>query len=160
MRGYSHMLLRLLAESQLSENEIRKALLDIVEGGLREFIAELLHYRDLGHLDSIEKDSLHAPNKRWRPPPNLSPDESIAQVIRLLRIEARLTSAQAAAELLGMLDSSHSIPNLGSPEAKKISFNEWVSRLSRHVPLSAILQAATSIRNARMHSASAWPLKR
>ena len=160
MREQSHILVRLLAESHLSENEIRIALLDIVDGGLKEFIAEILHYRNIGRTDAGEKDVLHPHNKRRRSESDPYSDESIAQVTRLLRDEARLTAAQAAAELLRRLASSYPIPNVRGPEVTKISFNEWVWRLSSHVPMSAILQSATAIRNARTHTESAWPLKR
>lgn len=91
-----------------------------------------------------------------------SPSEDIAT---LLRRDTGLSATHAAELLVDRLRKRTDLPSgiiRSIPVLGKSAFDTWVTRLSRLVPYSVLLQEATLIRNDLTHLGgdSDWPLKR
>jgi hypothetical protein len=155
VKGPYQQFIELVSRSDLSEADLRLALRELAHMGASDFVSLVRKHRkgiDVG--DPIEQ------GKRRKPLAGMTRDVA-DQVDRLLRLEAGLPAAEAARELIATL-ALPSLPNSIKNFAKlRISFLQWVDRLSTHVPPSEILHAATAIRNSRVHLGTApWALKK
>jgi hypothetical protein len=149
-------LVKIVAESRISEAELRRALDELVDSGLVAFVNEVRRTREMEDVPQSNTNTKKSRRRESRS--NLSPSD---EVVRLLRDEAGFSSAESAALLLEALNIKELPQSMRFQEARKIPLGEWISRLGAFVPISQILHAATAIRNSKVHNkVSAWPLKR
>lgn len=154
MNRWTQKLIRLLAVSGYSSNEIEAMLMESRKTNLGELLAYLSHVRALDE----DVGTSHAFADRKAPSQVRIHFEQTqgqgtgARVSRLLREEAGLPTAQAMALLAERLVSEGLIEQSDVPPSSKKSFEDWVERLSRRVAPKDILRFATLIRNSRIHS--------
>lgn len=144
-----------LANSSLTEDDLRVASQQISHDGWRYLISLVMELRGSRRYEADSRGQVSTS----RTARTNSSATVAAQIDDLLRKDAGLSAGEAAALLIDGLDIERS--RIPSPTKSKISFQEWLERLSMSVPPRELLRLATLIRNGLVHrERSDWPLKR
>ena len=112
-----------------------------------------------GLADAIQRLRQVASDSELPPHTNvLVPSDVSRRIEQLLIGETGLTKIEAAKRFRAMLSKDFKIV---VPPLSRTNFGTWMSRLAAKVPESTLLQAATRVRNERVHAPRLdWPLKR
>lgn len=149
-----------LAASGLSRNELQVALTEFQRLNKGDVVAVVDRIREAAAQsffnESAAWDSSDAEQARKLNSERAATD----QIDRLLRVEAGLSSSEAAELLLRELPANTWFGMPPVKPRKKEGLRQWLNRLIRVVPASTLLHHATRIRNDRVHdSQSDWPLR-
>ena len=151
-------LVKIIANGEMDSLRLRRALLELFSRGVDRFVRDVIQ----------QNDSHRAPTRRIGTAASegriLDRDTSTDpadQVVQLLRLEANLSSGEAAKLILDRINIDAVGTGLRTPDQRKMGFKQWVDELSRHVSYSEILRIATLIRNERTHSVPPqdWPIR-
>jgi len=151
-------LARAIAESEISDSELRNACQEVSQYGWRHLVQLVQEYRHLPReARSAERTVTSGVSRTTKRPSAVA-----MQVDNLLRGEAGLSTAEATALLLDALKhEGHTLGWLQSPARSKIAFVDWVARIADEVPARELLRISTLVRNSVAHrDRSDWPLKR
>jgi hypothetical protein len=153
-----------IAALDLNEDELRRLLLELRSKTWSEIIEEVSALRQyamnfqIDTIDKIDKGKKRTSTKRSS---SNSYDVSVGErVERLLKVEAGLTTSQAANELSLLLDNQGLIKLEDIPPVYRKPLSKWVDKLAESVPEKDILRFATIIRNEYVHRPiTDWTLK-
>lgn len=157
MKDSMSRLLLCLAALDLTEYELSRLMNEFRSVPWEEISARVaLIQKHNKQSDVYESASRLLPKKSS----SASDDASVGErVERLLKLDARLTTAQAVEKLAKRLSDLGLLDRGDIPPLVKKSFRHWIARLGQKVPAKEILRCATIIRNEYVHSpARDWML--
>ncbi|MFE0843113.1 hypothetical protein [Achromobacter insolitus] len=165
----------LLAGTGLSRGELRRTLWDLQRFDPDEILKQVELLRELTRhgfvgsrlynlpldYDLLSLKDLVSPRESRESKHLTRTNEDVGiRVERLLKEEARLSTAEAVAELGSSLVADNQIDINELPPLSKKALSNWVSRLSMRVPEKLILKHATLVRNKFVHDPPpAWQLR-
>lgn len=94
-------------------------------------------------------------------PSRMGPDlEPLSRIEHLLRVEAGLTVREAATKLIEMIAERSNEESRDLRPPNRVSFYNWLLKVSKRVSTSMLLHHATVIRNRYVHDDDTdWPLR-
>jgi hypothetical protein len=146
-----------IASLELTEREVRDLIQELRRTPIDELTERVASLRNSSLSWSIDrKTSDTQPELLSRP----QRDATVGQrVERLLKTEARLTTAVAADRLATMMVELGLIAANDVPPLSKKALRIWIERVVQKVPEKEVLRCATVLRNEFVHSPGAdWTL--
>jgi hypothetical protein len=138
------------AALDLPDHELFRLISELRSMPWEAISAQVTYLRRLTRHPAVYEDMIQQSAKKY---PNQPHDGSVGErVERLLKIEARMTTAQAVEQLSEYLVAMGLLQPGEIPLLSRKSLRDWVTRIGRRVPAKDILRCATVIRNEHVHS--------